>query len=121
MRKSELIVKFIILSILWIGMVNTGMAQDEVCAEHAWDEYFQNRTSISMVCGTPGGACDLCIDTYHPEGPTLLPFNNVTCPPELCYTKVSSTPITDATPVLILLLGIYSVYLYRKRRVATKI
>jgi hypothetical protein len=132
MKKQKLVFKLLVLFILCIGGINLCQGQ-AVCdvGEFAYDGPYDdngNRYNISicLVLTGNGGAdigeyCNMFGMLFHygfqGSDDTNPATNTCTAYGGLWYNKASIfTPISDATPFLILLLGIYALRLYRKRK-----
>ena len=71
-------------------------------------------TTTQTVCDSPSGIYNqaACLDDYIAAADAFI----LTSPPCLGDTYyIAGLPLTDATALLVFLLGIYSIYLYRKR------
>ena len=114
MEKSRLMIKVLVLFMLWIGGMNV-MAQD--CPEGSYPFELMdinNAPTGDFVCLTDvsSGGKAYCV-----WGGYVTSFS-----PALCDTvggtimyEIPSQPLTDASSLLIFLLGIYGTYIYRKR------
>ena len=114
MKSYKLIVKFLLLSMLWVSGVSVCKAQTVCC--YGCTLYTES---------TDEGIGDWCVDTSASPTYCIDPDNSMVYPtsmlgggacPGASGSLVPSTPLTDSTLLFVFLLGIYGIYTYRKRR-----
>ena len=122
MKNNGLIIKFSVLLILWIGGISLCNAQStQTECESAGGVWFDEQVDAGQnfnpfeKCLTPSGASGTyCGDAeeylvYIPE-----PLSGCVESGFAWYIDFS-TPLSDASFLLVFLLGIYGIYTYRKR------
>jgi hypothetical protein len=122
--KSVKVIKSVIL-VLILSLTTTSAWSQQQCGEV---QIYQSGDASSgtvvstplMVCDSPGGVYQqaVCLDAV-PAAPGTFVTSSPPCDGGATY-YIAGFPLTDATALLVFLLGIYSIYLYRQRR-GTKI
>jgi hypothetical protein len=112
MRRYKLIVKFLLLSMLWVSGVSICKAEVVCC----YDCYLVLESSYEgpgTYCVDTNGSGSYCLDQANY---TVTQGNSLDgCSSGIGGTLVTPTPLTDATFLFVFLLGIYGIYTYRKR------
>jgi len=125
MKRNKAIVKFLMLAMLWAGGINICQATDVDCFTGTlWnEELLDTGTPTEITCCQGGNT-----HCYFEGGVYVFPKGHNAQLGDVCAENPSaipcgpkSMPLTDASSLLVFMLGIYGIYLYRKRRVANKI
>jgi len=75
-----------------------------------------DNSATPAFCGNPDASGNTTDDSNVPYNGVLWASNNLGGCAYAGYKEPFPGPLTDATPLLLLLLGIYGIYTYRKRR-----
>ena len=122
MKSINVIKRLILILVLSLTATST-WSQGEDCVTiyiyESGDPSNMGDPKSQVICqDDPGGGKAVCLDMVGVNGNFYMyPAGDGDCGEGAIYW-IPSTPLSNATILLVFFLGIYGIYLYRKRRLA---